>query len=144
MCTWPHLGCERVSQWRNAFKRNSSNQSGSPFSAEIWRTTSSLSPLGITVVAISVTNPYLYSSPVARVMIFLSSSFLLSIIISQYGQGTKPMPAYQPTKLQKITIPHTINTPKSRPKSHGAFILWMSGVGWLGGMKMNKKSGGEM
>ena len=46
------------------------------------------------------------------------------------------MPAYQPTKLQKITIPHTINTPKSRPKLHGSFNLkqfmdvgdWM--VGW--------------
>src|SRR5918997_2541336 len=54
-------GSTILSQPRNAFKRHSSSQSGSPFLAEMRRMMSSFSPFGAESDSISVTKPYLYS-----------------------------------------------------------------------------------
>jgi hypothetical protein len=57
--TLAQVGSVIVSQWRYAFSRHSSMNSGSFFFAEIRRTTSSLRPRGIVSDSMSVTKPYL-------------------------------------------------------------------------------------
>ena len=54
-----HFGSVIALQRRNAFSRQSSSHSGSPFFAEMTRTMSSFSPGGIASASTSVTNPYL-------------------------------------------------------------------------------------
>ena len=58
-CTLCHAGSVIVRQKRNAFRRHSSSQSGSPFLAEMIRTISSFSPGGTASASTSVTKPYL-------------------------------------------------------------------------------------
>ena len=57
--TFCHAGSSIFCQARNALSRQSSSHSGSPFLAEIRRTTSSLSPFGTISCSTSVTKPYL-------------------------------------------------------------------------------------
>jgi hypothetical protein len=52
------VGSFIVSQCRNAFRRHSSSQAGSPFFSLIRRTTDSSSPGATVSLSISVTNPY--------------------------------------------------------------------------------------
>ena len=58
-CTLCHFGSVMVCQTRNAFRRQSSSHSGSPFLAEMMRMMSSFSPGGTASASMSVTNPYL-------------------------------------------------------------------------------------
>ncbi len=75
ICTCPHVGCFIVSQWRNAFSLKSNIHSGSPFLAEMSRTTSSLSPLSIMSVWTSVVKPNSYFCSAIR----FTSSLSLSV-----------------------------------------------------------------
>src|SRR6185437_10916500 len=56
-----HVGSFMVCQWRKAFRRHSSNHSGSFFLVEISRMMFSFKPGGADSVSTSVTKPYLYS-----------------------------------------------------------------------------------
>src|SRR5262249_33853027 len=73
-------GSSIVSQWRYAFKRNSSIQSGSFFFPEIKRMVSSLRPRGIVSDSMSVTQPYLYSR-------FVSISLVLILFLKFRAQA---------------------------------------------------------
>src|SRR5687767_5111166 len=59
--TFCQFGSFIVSHRRYAFSRHSSSHSGSPFLAEMRRTTSSFSPFGMVSASTSVKKPYLYS-----------------------------------------------------------------------------------
>src|SRR5688572_16565944 len=67
---------------RNALSRHSSSHAGSFFLAEISRTTSSLSPFGISSASTSVTNPYLYSR--------VASSSMVSVLVDISLSGSDP------------------------------------------------------
>ena len=70
----PQVGCSIVSQWRKAFRRNSSSHSGSPFFREMRRTTSSERPFSMMSVCTSVVKPYSYFfSATSRTKLFFSS-----------------------------------------------------------------------
>ena len=64
------MGCFKVCQWRNAFRRNSNSHSGSSFFFEMRRMMSSFKPFGAKSVSMSVTKPYSYSLLVTSLMIF--------------------------------------------------------------------------
>ena len=62
-------------QWRSAFRRHSSMNSGSPLRAEISRTMSSFSPLGTRSSSMLVTKPHLYSCSASPRIVSTSNSF---------------------------------------------------------------------
>src|SRR5688572_20652612 len=76
-----HLGpaWSRVRQWRYALRRHSRSHSGSPFFAEMRRTTSSSSPCGIASDSMSVTKPWRYACPArSRMSLLVSCSVVTS------------------------------------------------------------------
>src|SRR5256885_17244461 len=88
--TSAHVGsaCEASSviQWRKAFRRQSSMNSGSPFLAEIRRMVFSLRPLGTRSSSMSLMNPHLYSRS-ARSRIVSTFVLMVCSLRSAGSQG---------------------------------------------------------
>src|SRR5688572_33171319 len=90
MCRLCHVGSTIFSQARYDFSRNSSIHSGSPFFAEIARTTSSLRPGGKVSDSRMVSKPYLYSRVASCSMVSSEVDIIFCVFSFFHSRGAPP------------------------------------------------------